>query len=133
MPPKRKAAAAAKSPAARRQKTPAAAAEPPEETTTVEIPGSRQDWLAPLHDMYSKRELYDIVLTVGDQSLFTHKVVLAMASKMWRAEFGRNGMAESKSKEVQLEDVSFVALKAIVDFCYTGKLKLSGSTVVAII
>ena len=46
--------------------------------------------------MYCKRELYDIVLTVGDQSLFAHKVVLAMASKMWRAEFGRSGMAESK-------------------------------------
>ena len=46
--------------------------------------------------MYCKRELYDIVLTVGDQSLFAHKVVLAMVSKMWRAEFGRSGMAESK-------------------------------------
>ena len=83
--------------------------------------------------MYTKRELYDVVLTVGDQSLFVHKVVLAMASKMWRAEFGRNGMAESKSKEVELEDVSFAALKAIVDFAYTGEIVLSGSSVVAII
>ena len=134
MPPKRQAAAARTSPAARRQKTAAAAAaEPAEETTTVEVPGSRQDWLAPLHDMYTKRELYDIVLTVGDHSLFAHKVVLAMASKMWRAEFGRSGMAESQSKEVEVEDVSFVALKTIVDFTYTGKLELSGSSVVAII
>jgi hypothetical protein len=135
MPPKRKAAAAARtSPVARRQKTAAvAAAEPAEETTTVEIPGTREDWLTPLYDMYCKRELYDVVLTVGDHSLFAHKVVLAMASKMWRAEFGRSGMTESKSKEVEVEDVSFAALKAIVEYAYTGKLELSGSTVVAII
>jgi hypothetical protein len=83
--------------------------------------------------MNTKRELYDIVLTVGDHNVFAHKVVLAMASKMWRAEFGRSGMAESQSKEVEVEDVSFVALKAIVNFTYTGNLELSGSTVVAII
>jgi hypothetical protein len=139
MPPKRKAAAAAgnrtcspaESLAAQRRKK--MAAEPAEETTTIEVPGSRQDWLAPLYDMYCKRELDDIVLTVGDESLFAHKVVLAMASKMWRAEFGWSGTAESQSKEVKVEDVSFVALKSIVDFAYTGKLELSGSSVVAII
>jgi hypothetical protein len=66
MPPKRKAAAAARtSPVARRQKTAAvAAAEPAEETTTVEIPGTREDWLTPLYDMYCKRELYDVELRV---------------------------------------------------------------------
>ena len=83
--------------------------------------------------MYTKRELYDVVLTVGDQSLFAHRVALAMVSKMWRAEFGRSGMAESKSKEVEVEDVTFDALKAIVEYAYTGKVELAGSTVVAII
>jgi hypothetical protein len=83
--------------------------------------------------MYCKRELDDIVPTVGDESLFAHKVVLAMASKMWRAEFGWSGMAESQSKEAKVEDVSFATLKSIVDFAYTGKLELSGSSVVAII
>jgi hypothetical protein len=82
MPPQRKAAAgrkrasppaaAAESPTARRQKK--AAAGPAEQTTTVEVPGFRQDWLAPLYDMYTKREMYDIVLTVGDRSIFAHKV-----------------------------------------------------------
>ena len=95
MPPKRKAAAARKSPAAQRQKTAAAAAAPAEETTTIEVPA--QEWLAPLYDMYTKREMYDVVLTIGDQSLFCHRVVLAMVSKMWRAQFGRSGMSESKS------------------------------------
>ena len=83
--------------------------------------------------MYTKREMYDVAIIVGDQSVFAHKVVLAMISKMWRAEFGRSGMAESKSKEVELEDVSFAALNAIVEFAYTGNIELAGSTVVAII
>jgi hypothetical protein len=133
MPPKRKAAAARKSPAAQRQKTAAAvaAAAPAEETTTVEVPA--QEWLAPLYDMYTKREMYDVVLTVGDHSLFCHRLVLGMASKMWRAQFGRSGMAESKSKEVEIVGVGFAALKLIVEFGYTGKVELSGSTVVAII
>ena len=75
MPPKRKAAAGSKgpslptatadSPAARRQKK--AEAEPAEETTTVEVPGSRRDWLAPLYDMYTKREMYDVAIIVGDR------------------------------------------------------------------
>jgi hypothetical protein len=132
MPPKRKAAGAAESPTALRPKTAATAAEPPEATTTVETPGSRQDWLAPLHDMYTNRELSDVVLTVGDQSLFAHKVVLAMASKMWRAEFS-NGMVESQSNQVVVEDVSFATLEAIVDYAYTGKLEVAGSSVVSII
>jgi hypothetical protein len=44
-----------------------------------------------------------------------------------------SGMAESKAKEVELADVPWVALKTIVDFSYTGKILLAGSTVVAII
>jgi hypothetical protein len=135
MPPKRKTAAGARRsvPAARRQKTAAAAAaEPAEESTTVEVYGFHKDWLAPLYEMYTKRELYDTVLIVGDQSVAAHRVVLATVSPYLRKMFG-SGMAESKSKEVQLEGVPWVALQAIVDFSYTGKIVLAGSTVVAII
>ena len=136
MPPKRKTAAGARCSAlaSQRQKTAAAAAaaEPAEETTTVEVYGFHKDWLAPLYEMYTKRELYDTVLIVGDQSVAAHRVVLATVSPYLRKMFG-SGMAESKSKEVELEDVPWVALKAIVDFCYTGKIVLAGSTVVAII
>ena len=43
----------------------------------LEVPGSRrQDWLAPLHEMYGRHELADVVLIVGDRGLFAHKVVL---------------------------------------------------------
>ena len=108
MPPKRKTAAGTRcsAPASQRQKTAAAAAaaEPAEETTTIEVYGFHKDWLAPLYEMYTKRELYDTVLIVGDQSVAAHRVVLATVSPYLRKMFG-SGMAESKSKEVELEDV----------------------------
>ena len=57
--------------------------------------------------MYTKREMYNVAIIVGDQNVFAHKVVLAMVSKMWRAEFGRSGMAESKSKELEAPEKTF--------------------------
>ena len=139
MPPKRKAAAGTKPtapPAARRQKTAAAAAaaaEPAvEETTTVEVYGFDKEWLKPLYEMYGKRELTDVVLSVGETFRGVHRVVLATVSPVLRKMFS-SGMAESSSKQVELQDVSELALPALVEFAYTGKLELKGSTVVAII
>ena len=136
MPPKRKAAAGSKqtAPAARRQKTAAAAAAaaPAEETTTVEVYGFDKEWLKPLYEMYGKRELTDVVLRVGETCRAAHRVVLATVSPYLRKMFG-SGMAESKSREIELQGVSELALPALVEFSYTGKIVLSGSTVVAII
>ena len=137
MPPKRKAAAGTKrtSQPTRRQKTAAAAAavEPAvEETTTVEVYNFDKEWLKPLYEMYGKRELTDVVLSVGETFRGVHRVVLATVSPVLRKMFS-SGMAESSSKQVELQDVSELALPALVEFAYTGKLELKGSTVVAII
>ena len=99
MPPKRKAAAAAsggkrpslpatpaESPATRRQRTAAADEGTVEETTFVEMPGSRQDWLAPFHEMYITRQLTDVVLSVGDQNVAAHRMMLAAVSERWKAQ-----------------------------------------------
>ena len=116
-----------------------AAEGPADETTFVEMPGSRQDWLAPFHEMYITRQLTDVVLTVGERSVAAHRVVLAAVSPRWKAQFCGK-MAESSDRtmssgrlEVAVEGVGWDALKAIVDSVYTGKLALSGSAVVAII
>jgi hypothetical protein len=103
------------------------------------MPGSRQDWLAPFHEMYITRQLTDVVLTVGDRSVAAHRNMLAAVSERWKAQFC-GGMVESSVRtmssgrlEVAVEGVGWDALKAIVDSVYTGKLALSGSAVVAII
>jgi hypothetical protein len=78
-------------PRPRRQKSAAAPAQAEETATDVKLtrsPGLDKTGSTPLYDMYSKRELYDVV---GDQSLVYHRMIMAMISKMWRAEFGRNG------------------------------------------
>jgi hypothetical protein len=144
MPPKRKAAPSAKrptasaagtgAPASRRQKMvlAAATAAPAEETTTVEVYGFDKDWLNPLYEMYGKRELTDVVLRVGETCRAVHRVVVATVSPVLRKMFS-SGMAESKSSVIELQDVGELALSALVEFAYTGKIALKGSTVVAII
>jgi hypothetical protein len=59
-------------------------------------------------------------------------VVVATVSPVLRKMFSA-GMAESNSKQSELQDVSELALPALVEFAYTGTLELKGSTVVAII
>ena len=140
MPPKRKAAAgrkrpaaaaaAADSPAARRQKK----AEPvaSEETTEVNVYVFDARWQQKLHELYTERKLTDVVLVVGDRSVAAHRVILATVSPHLQALFG-NPMAESQSREVELQQLEWSGVKAIVDFAYTGTIALSGSTVVSII
>ena len=137
MPPKRKAAPSAKRPAAsaarpgapasRRQKiVPAAAtAAPAEETTTVEVYGFDKEWLKPLYEMYGKRELTDVVLKVGDTCRAVHRVVVSTVSPVLRKMFS-SGMAESKSTVIELQNVGELALPALVEFAYTGKIELRG-------
>jgi hypothetical protein len=135
MPPKRKAAAAQQTPAARRQKTAAAAVEPAEEldeTTTIEVYGFDKEWLKPLYEMFRKHELTDVVLATAGTRRAVHRVVVATVSPVLRKMFSA-GMAESQSKVIELQDVSELALPALVEYAYTGRIELKGSTVVAII
>ena len=122
--------------AARRQKTAtaaAAAAEPAvDETTVVEVHGFDKEWLKPLYEMYGKRELTDVVLSVGETLRGVHREVVATVSPVLRKMFSA-GMVESNSTQVELHDVSEPALAALIEFAYTGKIELKGSTVVAII
>jgi hypothetical protein len=138
MPPKRKAAAgrkrpaaaAADSPAARRQKK----AEPvvSEEMTEVNVYVFDARWQQKLHGLYTERKLTDVVLAVGDRSVAAHRVILATVSPHLQALFG-NDMVESQARVVELQQLDWDALKAIVDFAYTGSIALSGATVVSII
>jgi hypothetical protein len=78
--------------------------------------------------MYGKRELTDVVLAVGGTRRAVHRVVVAAVSPVLRKMFSA-GMAESQSKEIELCDVSDLALPVLVEFAYTGKIVLAGSTV----
>jgi kelch repeat/BTB domain-containing protein 6/7 len=61
-----------------------------------------------------------------------HRVVVASVSPVLRKMFSA-GMVESQSAVIELRDVSELAFPLLVEYAYTGRLVLSGSTVVAII
>jgi hypothetical protein len=130
MPPKRKAAAASSSAAAaagrpaRRQKK-AAALEPPaavEETTEVNVYifDGAEGWQQKLHELYTERKLTDVDLAVGGRSVAAHRVILATVSPHLQALFSSE-MVESQSRvALELQELSWAGVKAIVDFAYTG-------------
>ena len=122
-------AAAAGQPAARRKK--AATAPGVEQATTTTLFEFDPRWAGPVKEMYKDRELHDVVLSAGDVSVAAHRVILAAASPHLRGLF-RSDWADSR-KDVELQEVDGRALQKIVDFAYTGKIELAGSTVVAII
>ena len=124
------AAAAAGQPPARRNK--AATAPGVEQTTTTTVFEFDSRWAGPVKEMYKDRELHDVVLSAGDISVAAHRVILAAASPHLRGLF-RSEWNESRTQNVELQQVDGRALQKIVDFAYTGKIELAGSTVVAII
>ncbi|KAK6026487.1 BTB And Kelch, partial [Ostertagia ostertagi] len=57
-----------------------------------------------------------------------HRVVLAASTSYFEAMF-TNDMAESRLKEIEIKDVKASALEALVDFCYSGKIKINSTNV----
>ncbi|XP_022667994.1 kelch-like protein 17 isoform X2 [Varroa jacobsoni] len=77
-------------------------------------------------------QLCDVVLKTdspfGTQQLPAHRLVLAASSAYFFAMF--NGeLAERNRSEVTLHSVDALALKLIVDFCYTGEIIINQSNV----
>ena len=56
------------------------------------------------------------------------QVVLAACSSFFKAMFTTR-MAEARTSKVELQDVSFATVQAIVDFAYTANIKLDDSNV----
>uniref|UniRef100_A0A8C2J3B2 Kelch like family member 28 n=1 Tax=Cyprinus carpio TaxID=7962 RepID=A0A8C2J3B2_CYPCA len=73
-------------------------------------------------------ELCDIVLRVGDAKIHAHKVVLASISPYFKAMF-TGSLSEKETSEVEFQCVDEAALKAIVEYAYTGTVFISQETV----
>ncbi|KAK6013648.1 BTB/POZ domain protein, partial [Ostertagia ostertagi] len=57
-----------------------------------------------------------------------HRVVLAASTSYFEAMF-TNDMAESRLREIEIKDVKASALEALIDFCYSGKIKINSTNV----
>lgn len=81
-----------------------------------------------LNELRMESQLCDVVLTVGNQSVSAHRVVLAACSPYFRAMF-TGELAESRQSHVTLHEISPLALELLVDFAYSSQIDVTESNV----
>lgn len=79
-----------------------------------------KDSLDKMKDLLMTEKLTDVTLVVSGVEITAHKLVLSSASDYFQAMF-TNDLMEANMDRVSMEDTDPAALKALVDFCYSGK------------
>ncbi|XP_057338477.1 kelch-like protein 18 [Microplitis mediator] len=69
-------------------------------------------------------KLCDVTLKVEDQSFSAHRVVLAATIPYFHAMF-LNNMVESKLSEITLQGFESMALEALINYAYSGRIVLN--------
>ncbi|CAH0555051.1 unnamed protein product [Brassicogethes aeneus] len=72
--------------------------------------------------------LTDVILEVGCDIFHAHKVVLAAASPYFKAMF-TGGLKECDMNKVKLQGVSATAMSRLINFMYTGRIRVTENTV----
>lgn len=76
-----------------------------------------------MHDLFLSGALTDVTLIVEANQIRCHRIVLVGASPYFRAMFCTN-MRESEMAQIELHCISTTALRKLVEFAYTGKIRI---------
>ncbi|XP_023017795.1 kelch like ECH associated protein 1 isoform X1 [Leptinotarsa decemlineata] len=98
------------------------------ETGILTIIDYLKDAMKAMDLMRSHQMLTDVVLEVGKDVFYAHKVVLAAASPYFKAMF-TGGLKECDMNRVKLQGVSPTALARLINFMYTGRIRVTENNV----
>lgn len=82
--------------------------------------------------MRNHQMLTDVILEVGAELFYAHKVVLAAASPYFKAMF-TGGLKECGTSRVKLQGISQTAMARLLHFIYTGEIRVTEVTVCQIL
>ena len=88
--------------------------------------------LGMLDTLRKAEDLCDVIIKVGMKTFQAHKVVLSACCPYFRAMFTRE-MAESRQKEVTIQDVDERAMEQLINFAYTAVIKIDETNVQTIL
>uniref|UniRef100_A0A1B0A4I7 Kelch-like protein diablo n=1 Tax=Glossina pallidipes TaxID=7398 RepID=A0A1B0A4I7_GLOPL len=89
-------------------------------------------YLDGLTKMRMNQKLFDFSLDVDGEVIHVHKLALAIASDYFAVMFEAD-MKERKEGTVKLQDVDVVAVKALIDYIYSGIITLTEENVEAVL
>jgi hypothetical protein len=105
------------------------------QTYTFTNPVYTEEFLNELNSIYKSKKFTDIILVCGEKnapinnhSIECHRVVLASFSSYFNAMFSSN-LSETLTNRVFMPDFDFDSLKNVIDYAYSGVLKINVSNV----
>ena len=73
-----------------------------------------------------------MILQVGNQSFSAHRVVLAATIPYFALMFSHD-MLEARQKEINIQGIDSSSFESLLNFVYTGKIKINEGNVESII
>lgn len=95
---------------------------------TFNMTNYHKDVLKMMSMMKCHQMLTDVTLIVGSEKMKAHRVMLAAASPYFKAMF-TGGLKECEAREVTIHDVCPATMYLILDFIYTGQIRVTELTV----
>mmetsp|Transcript_118452 Transcript_118452/g.340141 ORF Transcript_118452/g.340141 Transcript_118452/m.340141 type:complete len:579 (-) Transcript_118452:38-1774(-) len=77
-----------------------------------------------MSEYLNKEQFSDVAFRVEGRRLFAHRIILTLFSDYFRRAFAC-GMRETFEPEIVIEDISYETFFALLEFLYTGKLRLT--------